>query len=77
MDYNFTIGDSDFSSDSKTVTFPPSPSGEKLCVDVEITNDFVDEYDEQFLVQFVNLPNAQAGLGPISDTCVTIIDDDG
>lgn len=72
----FTV-DVDFSSDSQTVTFTASSTNDKLCVNIGILSDVIDEYDEQFLVKFGNLPNAQAQLGPIPETCITIIDDDG
>ena len=59
------------------MTFEASATAGRLCVDIEIIDDSIDEYDEQFLVRFGNIPNAQAGEGPITEACITIIDDDG
>ena len=46
-------------------------------MNIAIIDDTLDEFDEQFLVRFANLPNAQARLGPIPEACITITDDDG
>ena len=69
--------DVDFSTDNRTVTFAASSTSDKLCVNIGIVSDIIDEDDEQFLVRFGNLPNAKAQLGPIPETCITITDDDG
>ena len=58
-------------------TFEASSTGNMLCVNITIIGDIIYEEDEQFLVIFGNLPNSQAGVGPINQTCVTIRDDDG
>ena len=58
-------------------TFDVSSMGSMLCVNITIIEDFIYEDDEQFLVIFGNLPNSQAGVGPINQTCITIMDDDG
>ena len=70
-------GNTDFRVSTQTITFPANVTGNTLCVDIGIIGDSLDEYDEQFLVQFGNIPNAQAGLGAIPEACVTIVDDDG
>ena len=70
-------GNTDFRENTQTVIFPANATGNILCVDIGIIDDSLDEYDEQFLVQFSNIPNAQAGLGAIPEACVTIVDDDG
>ena len=72
----FTAG-IDFSMDNHTVTFVASSTSGRLCVNIDILSDDIDEFNEQFLVRFGNLPNAQAQLGPIPETCITIVDDDG
>lgn len=43
------------------MTFAPSATNSQLCVDVEIIDDSIDEYNED------NLPNTQAELGPKSE----------
>ena len=48
-----------------------------VCIDVPIVGDTLYEGNEQFLVTFGNLPNAEANIGPIEQACVTIVDDDG
>ena len=48
----------------------------RTCVDIPIVEDILYEGNEQFLVRFGNLPSAQAGVGLISQACVTIVDDD-
>ena len=73
----FLTANTDFSTNSQSVTFVASTTSDRLCVNIPIIDDNADEYDEQFLVRFGNLPNAEAGLGPIPETCVTIVDNDG
>ena len=58
-------------------TFEASSTGSMLCVNITLIPDSVYEDDEQFLVTFGNLPNSQAGVGPITQACITIRDDDG
>ena len=62
---------------SITQTFAASSAGSMLCVNITIIGDSIYEGDEQFLVTFGNLPNSQAGVGPIDQACITIRDDDG
>ena len=69
--------DIDFSTENYTVMFMNSSRGSRQCVNIDILSDDIDEFDEQFLVRFGNLPNAQAQLGPIPETCITITDNDG
>ena len=57
-------------------TFAASSIGARLCVNITIIGDTFNEGDEQFLVTFGNLPNNQAAVGPINQTCITIRDDD-
>ena len=58
------------------MTFQPSATGGRLCVNIPILDDITFEGDEQFLVTFGNLPNDQVGVGRINQACVTIQDDD-
>ena len=55
--------------------FEASATYGRLCVDISITDDLIDECDEQFLVKFGNILNA--GVGAISEACIIITDDDG
>ena len=48
----------------------------RVCINITILDDHVYEGDEQFLVMFGNLPNAEAGVGLIQQACVTIVDDE-
>ena len=59
------------------MTFATSVTSDRQCFNVPITSDSLYEYDEQFLVRFGNIPNAQAEEGPIPEACITITDDDG
>lgn len=72
-------GDNDFDLKELSATFIASTAGNKLCVDIPIISDVVYEGNEQFIVKFVNVPDAanRVGVGAISQACVTIIDDDG
>lgn len=72
-------GDNDFVVVEPSETFVASAVGNKLCIDIPIISDVVYEGNEQFVVKFVNVPDAanRVGVGDISQTCVTIIDDDG
>ena len=71
------IGNGDFDSMSKMQTFAASSTGSMLCVNITLIGDSIYEGDEQFLVKFGNLPNSQAEVGPITQACITISDDDG
>ena len=62
---------------SITLTFEASSTGSMLCVNITIIGDTIYEGDEQFLVTFGNLPNSQAGVGPFTQACITIRDEDG
>lgn len=58
-------------------TFEASSTGSMMCVNITIIGDTIYEGDEQFLVTFGNLPNSQAGVGSITQACITIRDEDG
>lgn len=45
-------------------------------MDIDIIPDTLYEGNEQFLVTFGNLPNAQVNVGQFEQACVTIVDDD-
>lgn len=47
-----------------------------MCVDIVIIDDAVFEPNEIFLVQLLS-PNVTVIKGPLSETAVTIVDDDG
>ena len=57
--------------------FVASPVGNQLCVNISIFGDILYEGNEQFVVRFVNVPDAanRVGVGAISQACVTINDD--
>ena len=70
------IGNSDFDSMSRMETFEASSTGSMLCVNITLIGDSVYEGDEQFLVNLTN-SQMQARVGPITQACITIRDDDG
>ena len=79
MTWYFIAVDSDFDSSSPSQTFPASPMGNQLCADIFLIPDEQYEGNEQFVVEFTNVPDSanRVGVGAISQTCVTIIDNDG
>ena len=79
MMWYFVVAGSDFEGDSSSQTFPASPLGNQLCADIFLIPDERYEGNEQFIVEFTNVPDSanRVGVGAINQTCVTIIDDDG
>ena len=71
------IGSSDFVAEAQTVTFEVSDSSNRRCVEIAINDDVIVEGDEQFLVKFGDISNDLVTIGEVSQSCVTIIDDDG
>ena len=53
--------------------------GGQLCADIDLIPDILYEGNEQFIVEFTNVPDSanRVDVGAISQTCVTILDDDG
>ena len=71
MDFSIASGDESFILDTTT-------SGSKLCVPIAIIDDKIAlEGEEQFTLFFAGLPNDEAQVGPNSEVCVSILDDDG
>ena len=60
-------------------TFSSSSMGNQLCANIELIDDTLYEGNEQFIVEFINVPDPanRVGLGAISQACVTIVDNDG
>ena len=79
MMWYFVAANSDFDSSSSSQTFSASPMGNQLCADILLIPDEQYEGNEQFVVEFTNVPDSanRVGVGAISQTCVTIIDNDG
>ena len=46
-------------------------------MEIAINDDVIVEGDEQFLVKFGDISNDLVTVGEVSQSCVTIIDDDG
>lgn len=68
-----TAGATDFvAGQNRTLTIPAGQSGGEILVDVN--GDLVDENDETFFVTLVGVANAQ--LGPVTASTVTILDND-
>ena len=68
MDYTTTVF---------MVTFEPSGTGQMLCGNVSIINDNLgNEGDELFSVVIRNVSSSKVSIGPNSESCVTIVDDD-
>ena len=74
--FNFLTDNNDFDARTKMQTFEASSTGGMLCVNITIISDTIYEGDEQFLVMFGNLPNNETGVGFISQSCITILDDE-
>ena len=53
--------------------------GGQLCAGIDLIPDILYEGNEQFIVEFTNVPDTAngVGVGAINQTCVTILDDDG
>ena len=53
--------------------------GGQLCADINLIPDTLYEGNEQFIVEFTNVPDSanRVNVGAINQTCVTILDDDG
>ena len=64
-------------NDSGITIFFDTSTSSRACINISIVRDKIFEGDEQFLVMFGNLPNAEAGVGLIQQACITIVDDDG
>ena len=69
-------GNTDFDARPRMLTFEASSTGGVLCVNITILEDTLYEGNEQFLLTFGNLPNGEAAVGPIVQSCITIRDDD-
>ena len=67
----------DYRTTTFMLMFMPSSDGQKLCGKVPIIDDMLaNEGNEQFSVRITSISNPRVG-GQNSETCVTIIDDDG
>ena len=58
------------------LTFEISGDGQRVCGNVSIINDMLDEPNEQFSVRITSVLSPSVMIGPSNETCVTIIDDD-
>ena len=67
----------DFVAVEEEFTFDVSEGATTVCFDININDDSVYEGNEQFLVVFGDISSDRVDIGPISQACVTIIDDDG
>ena len=68
----------DYVSTTRMLTFVPSNDRQRVCTTVPLTNDNLDEPDELFSVRIIDVsPDNSTMMGPNSESCVTIIDDDG
>ena len=68
----------DYVSTTRMLTFVPSNDRQSVCTTVPITDDNLDEPNELFSVRIIDTLLASGILiGTNSESCVTIIDDDG
>ena len=68
----------DYVSTTRMLTFVPSNDRQRVCTTVPITDDNLDEPNELFSVRIIDTSLASGILiGTNSESCVTIIDDDG
>ena len=67
----------DYMTTTFTVTFEPSADGQRQCGNVPIINDDLgNEGDELFSVVITNTSIPSVMIGPMAESCVTILDDD-
>ena len=67
----------DYTTSTFMVMFKPATDGQTLCGNVPIINDDVgNEGDELFSVVITNVSSSKVSIGPNSESCVTIVDDD-
>ena len=59
------------------MSIAPSNSGAVNCAQILIIDDVIFEGDEQFLVMIGSISDDEVTEGDITQTCVTIEDDDG
>ena len=69
--------DGDYNSTTLMLTFVPSSDRQRVCGKVSIYDDRLDEPNEQFSVRITQVSSSSVMIGPNSESCVTIIDDDG
>ena len=68
----------DYVSTTRMLTFVPSDDRQRVCTTVPLTDDNLDEPNELFSVRIIDIsPENSVMMGPNSESCVTIIDDDG
>ena len=74
-------GDEDYGIDPEIPQFDINENtvaGEPVCMPIAIIDDIIAlEGEEQLRLFFAGLPNDEAQVGPISEVCVSILDDDG
>ena len=76
--YSFiSVAGQDYSTVVQQVTIPASTGPSEVCFSINITDDSINEGNEDFLVSFQLPPDSGAVPGPINSTTVTIVDDDG
>jgi hypothetical protein len=69
--------DIDYDSTTRMLTFMPSNDRQSVCGTVPINDDRLDEPNELFSVRIIDVSGSDVMVGPNSESCVTIIDDDG
>ena len=58
------------------LTFMPSSEPGRVCGKVPLKDDRLDEPNEMFSVTITEVTGSGVMVGPSSESCVTIIDDD-
>ena len=69
--------DVDYTTTTFMLTFEPSSDGQRVCGNVPIIDDLLDEPNELFIVRITSVSNPNVMIGMNDETCITIIDDDG
>ena len=67
----------DYASTTRMLTFMPSSDRQSVCATVPLTDDNLDEPNELFSVRIIDISGSGIMVGTNSESCVTIIDDDG
>ena len=70
-----TTDGSDYQPVTRTLTFQPNQN--RMCFNIPILNDQLDEGTESFSVEIISVPSSGVVLGDPERSTISIIDDDG
>ena len=70
-----TTGGSDYQAVTRTLTFQPNEN--RMCFNVPIMNDGLDEGTESFSAEIISVPSSGVVIGDPERSIISITDDDG